>query len=170
MNDRLYRFRPDQAVFETGTAQGKQLLLANNVQEILLHWFAPNGEFLELERLPIPSGPIQYTVRDKPEHNAQVLWLRRYDEIVEHELAELKKRIGFVPGEITVRKFESEYPAGIFDLPGEYVQFLENPQAYSEEDRHWFERYIREWRQSNSFVLCFDEEYWMTESGEVAHS
>ena len=65
MNDRLYRFRPDQAVFETGMAQGKQLLLANNVQEILLHWFAPNGEFLELERLPIPPGPARASRRSR---------------------------------------------------------------------------------------------------------
>jgi ankyrin repeat protein len=49
MNDRLYRFRPDQAVFETGTTQGKQVLLANSyyLQEILLHWFAADGEFLD---------------------------------------------------------------------------------------------------------------------------
>lgn len=50
MTDRLYPLRHDQEVFETGTAQGKQLLLANTVSEIILHWFAPDGEFLEQER------------------------------------------------------------------------------------------------------------------------
>ncbi len=159
MNDRLYRVRPDQEVFETGTAQGKQLLLSVNVSEISLHWFATDGEFLELQRIPVEPSPFSTY---KPE------W--EWEARVKRQLAALKERIGFVPGEIAIRKFESEYPAGIYDLPGEYVQFLENPEAYSQEDRKWFEKYIREWRDANSFVLAFDDEYWMTESGEVAHS
>jgi hypothetical protein len=171
MNERLYRFRPDQAVFETGTAQGKQLLLANNyyLQEILLHWFAADGKFLELERVPIPQGPIQITVRDKPELHAQVVWLRSYQEKVDHQLAQLKERIGFVPGDIAVRKFESE-EAAIFDLPGEYVQFLENRETYSEEDQKRFDGYIRKWRERNNFVLECCNEYWMSADGEVESS
>jgi hypothetical protein len=171
MNERLYRFRPDQAVFETGTAQGKQLLLANNygLQEILLHWFAADGEFLELERVPIPPGPIQITVRDKPELHAQVVWLRSYKEKVEHQLAELKERIGFVPGEIAVRKFQSD-EAGIQDLPGEYEEFLMKRDDYSEEDQRYFDGYIREFRNRNCFVLEFCEQYWMSADGEVEHS
>jgi hypothetical protein len=169
MAGRLYRLRPDQEVFQTGTAQGKQLLLGTNVQDIVLHWFAPDGEFLELERLPIPPGPIQILVRDKPELHTQVVWLRTYDEKVGHQLAELKERIGFVAGEIAVRKFESE-EAAIFDLPGEYVQFLENRETSSEEDQKWFDGYIRKWRERNCFVLEFCVEYWMSEDGEVESS
>jgi hypothetical protein len=65
MNERLYCLRPDPAVFDTGTARAKQILLFNNVDEISLLWFAPNGEFLELERIPIapatmPPGSRQW--------------------------------------------------------------------------------------------------------------
>jgi hypothetical protein len=58
MEERLYRLRPDQAVFETGMAQGKQLLLANTVGDIQLHWFASDGKFLELQRIPIEPATM----------------------------------------------------------------------------------------------------------------
>ena len=48
MGERLYSLRHGQEVFDTGMAQGKQVLLANTVQDILLHWFAPDGQFLGL--------------------------------------------------------------------------------------------------------------------------
>ncbi len=60
MNERLYRLRPDQGVFETGIAQGKQVLLAATVHDILMHWFAPSGEFLGLERCPMPVEPATF--------------------------------------------------------------------------------------------------------------
>lgn len=145
MQERLYCLRRDQEVFETGMAQGKQLLLATTVHDLLLHWFAPTGEFLGLERRPLSFAQVQ------------------------REVAALKEEIGFVAGNIAVRKFESE-EASIEDLPGEYQEFLDNREAYSEEDRLAFEKYIREWRQANCFVLGFCEQYWMSASGEVEHS
>ena len=81
----------------------------------------------------------------------------------------MKEQIGFVPGEIAIRKFDSE-EAGIYDLPGEYVEYLENRETYSEEDKRWFDEYIRKWREGNCFVLGYCEEHWMSESGEVEHS
>jgi hypothetical protein len=170
MSDRLYPLRHDQGVFETGIAQGKQLLLANTVDEILLHWFAPNGEFIELERHRIPkqsadSGRVwdvkTGTVLSDP---ASGYWQR-----VERELTTLKERIGFVAQDIAVRKFESE-EACIEDLPGEYQEFLDNRDDYSEEDRQAFDEYIRKWRRNNSFVVEFCEQYWMSATGEVEHS
>jgi hypothetical protein len=155
-------------VFETGTAQGKQLLLATNVVDVLLHWFAPGGEFLAMERIPIDPATLP------PGHRQ---WLDgkviaegfRWEERVKRQLAALKEQLGFVPCEIAIRKFESE-EACIYDLPGEYVQFLENPEAYSEEDRQAFEGYIQRWRQAKDFVLEFCNEYWMNASGEVTSS
>src|SRR5436305_11498884 len=136
MNNRLYPLRHDQGVFETGTAQGKQLLLANTVSEIILHWFAPNGEFLEQERIPIepatmPPGHRQWLAGQVVSEGL------RWEERIKRQLAALKERIGFVPGDIAVRKFESE-EAGIYDLPGDYVQFLENRETYSREDQKAF--------------------------------
>jgi hypothetical protein len=150
-------------------AQGKQLLLANTVQEILLHWFAPSGEFLELERYPIPDESYGRRVWDVKTGTVISETASGYWEKVEREMAALKERIGFVPGDIAVRKFESE-EASIEDLPGEYQEFLMKREAYSEEDRQAFDGYIREWRERNCFVLEFTEQYWMSESGEVEHS
>jgi len=168
MDERLYRLRPDQAVFETGTAQGKQLLLANTLSDIHLHWFGPDGEFLELQRIPIepatiPPGHRQWQVGKVISEGLN--WKER----LKRQLTALKEQLGFVPGEIVICKFESE-EAGIHDLPGEYVQFLENPEEYSAQDRQAFEGYIQKWRQAKDFVLAFYEEYWMNESGEVTHS
>jgi hypothetical protein len=163
MDERLYHLRHDQEVFETGIAQGKQLLLATTVHDILLHWFAPNGEFLGLERcrMPVEPGTFPGTAIYRTGSG--------YWEQVKREVAALKERIGFAPCDIAVRKFESE-EASIQDLPGEYQEFLENREAYSEEDRRAFEGYIREWGRANSFVLEFSEQYWMSASGEVEHS
>jgi hypothetical protein len=168
MNDRLYRFLPDQGVFETGMAQGKQLLLADTVSDILLHWFAPNGEFLEMERIPIEPATMPPGQRQWRDGKVVAEGLNR-EERVKRQLAALKERIGFVPGEIAVRKFESE-EAGIDDLPGEYQEFLDNREDYSKEDQKYFDGYIRDWRRDNCFVLNFYEQYWMSESGEVEHS
>ena len=147
MSERLYHLRQEQGVFETGLAQGKQLLLATTVHEILLHWFAPGGEFLGLER-----------------HH-----LMGHGEQVELEVAALKEKIGFIPKDIAICKFASE-EAAIEDLPGEYEHFLQNPHAYGPGDHEAFERYIREWRLRGCFVLDFTEQYWISAEGEVEAS
>jgi hypothetical protein len=170
MCNRRYALRHDPGAFETGTAQGKQLLLANTVHEILLHWFAPNGEFIELERHPIPKGSGASgrvwsvktgTVLSEP---APGYWQR-----VEREVNALKERIGFVAQDIAVCKFESE-EACIEDLPGEYQEFLDNREDYSAADQLAFDEYIRKWRSRDCFVLEFCEQYWMSATGEVEHS
>jgi hypothetical protein len=164
MDERLFRLRPDPAVFDTGTAQGKQLLLATTVHDILTHWFASDGEFLGLEpfRMPVEPGKFPGTTIHRTGSN--------YWKQVNREVAELKARIGFVRGDILIRKFESE-TASILDLPSEYVEFLENRKEYSDEDRAAFNEYIRKWRQAKDFVLeIYGIEYWMDEAGEVTHS
>jgi len=166
---RLYRIRPDPAVFDTGTAQGKQLLLSNNVDEIWLHWFARNGKFLELERIPIEPAAMQpghRVWRDGKVVAEGLTW----DQRVERQLAAIREKIGVVRCDILIRKFETEV-AAIFDLPSEYVEFLDNPEDYSKDDREAFQGYIREWRRAKDFVLDFyGIEYWINEAGEVTHS
>jgi hypothetical protein len=163
MDQRLYHLRQGQGVFETGTAQGKQLLLASTVHDILLHWFAPDGAFLCLERHRMGVAPGTFPATPIYRTDAG------YREQVEREIAALKEKMGFVPGDIAVAKFESE-EAGIQDLPGEYEEFLRDPQAYPPEDREAFERSIRQWRESGSFVLEFSEQYWLSAAGKVEAS
>jgi hypothetical protein len=160
MDGRLYRLRGDQERFEAGLAQGKQVLLGTTVHEILLHWFAPNGEFLELERIRMAVEPGTF-----PGTRIYRTGLD-YWEQVNHEIAALKARIDFVPADILIRKFESE-EACIEDLPGDYFYFLQHREEYSEEDQRVFDEYIRDWRKGNNFVLEFCEQYWMSASGEV---
>jgi hypothetical protein len=150
-------------VFETGTAQGKQLLLATTIHGILLHWFTPEGAFLGLERHRMAVAPGTFPASTIYRTDAA------YWEQVEREVAALKEKIGFVPADIAVAKFESE-KASIQDLPGRYEEFLDDPQAYPPEDREAFEGLIRQWRQSGSFVLEFSEEYWISAAGEVESS
>ena len=132
------------------------------------HWFAPNGTFLELQRIPIEPAsmaPGQRVWQDGKVVAEALSWKER----VQRQLAVLKEQLGFVPCDILVRKFESE-GAAIFDLPGEYVQFQEDPEAYSKADRQAYEGYLRKWRQAKDFVLEFTVEYWMNEAGEVTSS
>jgi hypothetical protein len=150
--ERLYRLRHDQEVFETGSAQGKQLLLACTVTDILLHWFSLEGVFLELERHPLSTGA-------GPGYEAKVF----------QEVAALKERLGFRPHPIQVRKFLSE-EACIEDLPGEYQEFLDHPERFCAADRSAFAGHLHQWYESGAFVLEFTEQYWMSPEGEVTHS
>jgi hypothetical protein len=165
MDDRLYRLRGDQERFEAGLAQGKQLLLATTVDDILLHWFAPDGEFLQLERIPIEPALLSPGQRVWQDGKLVAEGLR-WNDRVERQLAALKERLGFVPADIAVRKFESE-EACIEDWPGDYFHFLHYREEYSEEDQRVFDEYIEDWREGNNFVLEFYEQYWMSASGEV---
>jgi hypothetical protein len=169
MSDRLYPLQHDQGVFETGTAQGKQLLLANTVDQILLHWFAPTGEFLELERYPIPDEVPGKWVSDAKTGTRIFQPASGYWQKVEHEMTAIKQRIGFVPGDIAIHKFQSE-EACIEDLPGEFQEFLMKREEYSDADKKAFDKYIEDWRRDNCFVLEFTEQYWMSAEGEVEHS
>jgi hypothetical protein len=168
MSERLYCLRPDPAVFDAGTARGKQVLLSNDVNEISLYWFAPDGTFLELELIPIEPATLPPGSRKWSDGKVVAEGLN-WNQRVERQLADLKDKLGFVQGEIHVRKFESDAGA-ILDLPGEYVEFLDNAEEYSTEDRERFEGYIQEWRQAKDFVLDLGIEYWMNEAGEVTSS
>jgi hypothetical protein len=160
MDDARYLLCHDQGYFEAGRAGDRLVLLGLTVREVVAHWFDAEGCFLGLERFPIdvdirviPGG----TVYRKGES---------YDGQVEAEMSALKRRLGFVPETIRVRRFESDEVA-IFDLPGECEAFLESPGSYSPEDRAYYERMIAEWRARGDFVIHWDGEYWLTAEGSV---
>lgn len=163
MTERLYNLRHGQVVFETGTAYGKQLLLAATVHEILLHWFGSDGAFLGMDRHRMAVAPAAFAGTTVYQTDS------RYWDEVERELSALKESIGFVPKDIAVRKFESE-EASIEDLPGEYEQFLHDPRSYSPEERETIEKCVRQWRESGRFVLDIYEQYWISSAGEVESS
>ena len=103
MSERLYCLRPDPAVFDAGTARGKQVLLSNDVNEISLYWFAPDGTFLELELIPIEPATLPPGSRKWSDGKVVAEGLN-WNQRVERQLADLKDKLGFVQGEIHVRK------------------------------------------------------------------
>jgi hypothetical protein len=160
VNERLYTIRHDQGYFTTGLAGGKQVLLGNTVHEIVAHWFDLEGRFVGLERFQMGVDPPTYPGTTIYQTGGE------YQAREDTELAALKRRLGFQPADIRVQVFESE-EASIVDLPGEYEEFLESPEAADAEEREFFPEYIAEWRAKGRFVLNWSVDYWLSADGRV---
>jgi hypothetical protein len=160
VDERLYRLPHGQEYFEAGTAAGKQVLLGNTVHHVVLHWFDSEGRFVEVWRFQMAVDPEKYPGKSIYRTDAA------YWQQVKSEIETIKARIGFVPADILVRKFESE-EASIEDLPGTFADFLRSPHAYDEADRKSLEDAIRYWHEQGCFVLSWGEDYWLSGSGEV---
>jgi hypothetical protein len=160
VSDRLYTLRHDQGYFETGLANGRQVLLGNTLREIVAHWFDLAGHFLGLERFPMmvdpPTFPGTTIYRTGSEYHREV----------GAELAALKGRLGFRPADIRVYAFASD-EAAIADLPGEYEQFLASPESATPEHRECYPGYITAWRAERRFVLDWCVDYWLSADGRV---
>src|SRR5262249_53955140 len=115
---------------ECGWCEDRQVLLGyTHLGNCLgVHWFAADGRFLGLERVPLAGTP--------PTHPGTTTYL--YDPAFEQPKAEqpaaLKDRLGFRAGDIRVRRFESG-EASIRELSGEYEEYLQSPESVSPEER-----------------------------------
>ena len=160
MNERLYRIRQGQGYFDAGLARGKQVLLGNIVHEIIVHWFDMAGNFLELQRFQMDVDPPAFpgTTIYRTDSN--------YHRQVDAEIARMKQRLGFREADILLRAFESD-EAAIYDLPGEYEQFLESPETADSEEREHVPQEIAKWRAEGRFVIQWCVDYWLTAEGEV---
>ena len=161
VEERLYHLRTDQGYFETGIAQGKQLLLYETVHEIIAHWFDMDGVFLSLERLRMDVDP--------PTHPGTQIYKTdgEYWRAVETEVAAFKQRLGLRSADIRVWAFESE-EASIEDLPGDFDEAHGLPEFDGPEDGEWYDEFVAEWGRKDRFVLCMCScEYWMEADGEV---
>src|SRR4051812_42757019 len=118
MSERLYSIRQGQGYFEVGLARGKQVLLGNTVHEIIAHWFDLEGRFVGLERFRMAVDPLTFPGTTIYRSGSE------YQREVDAEMARLMRQIGFRPGDIRVKSFESE-EAALSDLPGDYEHFLE---------------------------------------------
>jgi hypothetical protein len=82
-----------------------------------------------------------------------------------------KPALSFTPGTIRVKPFFlPDLWIGIRNLPDHYQKFLDNPADASEEERRYYPEKIRDWRESGSFVLWFNEDYYLSKDGEVESS
>ncbi len=77
----------------------------------------------------------------------------------------------FVPGTISVKAFSlPELGLGIQDLPDHYQDFLDHPENNNEDERQHYPKEIDEWRESGSFVLLRNEDYYLNADGEIESS
>jgi hypothetical protein len=136
-------------------------LLGTNPQEIVLHWFTADGEFIGVEKRRLDVGP-------PPTFPGTTIHQRSpaYAALVQREVDALMDVIGFEWGEIRIRKFSCD-EASIEDLPGDYVRFLEDPASFDDEDREHLPALIRKFRRSGMYVLAWNEQYWVKKSGEI---
>jgi hypothetical protein len=127
----------------------------------VLHWFAPDGRFLGLERVPVVAAP-------PPKHLGSTIF--RYHAAFEQakaaELAALKERLEFRPSDIAVQLFDSE-EACLQELAGEYEEYLESPESFDDEERQALAEGLEQWRSKGFFVLVWPEEYWLSSDGRV---
>lgn len=56
---------------------------------------------------------------------------------------------------------------GIEAMPAEYSDFLEDPESADEIDQVEMPTLIQDWIDENLFVFWWNEDYWMSPSGEV---
>lgn len=77
----------------------------------------------------------------------------------------------FTPETICVKSFfVPDIWFGIQDLPDHYQEFLDHPENTDEAERlDWMES-IEDWRERKSFVLWCNEDYYLSEDGELESS
>lgn len=164
VGERLYPLRLGTGWhIECGRCGGRQVLLGfTHIGHcFVLHWFAADGRFLGLERVPVAAAP-------PPRHPGTTIF--RHDPAFERakaaELAALKERLGFRAGDIAVHRFESD-EACIQELSGEYEEYLQSPESFSPEEREALAEDLAAWHRKGYFALAWHEEYWLSQDGQV---
>ena len=107
--------------------------------------FDSEGVFASAEYLPQPSGPDAFEV-------ATALFRDR----------------GVADTPISVQKFWlDDCEIGVRDLPESLIEFVDNPDDFSAEEKTELTRALREWKKQGRFVLFCEEEFEMSSVGEV---
>lgn len=74
----------------------------------------------------------------------------------------------FMPGTICVKMFLiSDIWFGIQDLPDHYQEFLDHPENTEEKERPDWMREVEDWRERKSFVLWCNEDFYLSEDGDL---
>lgn len=147
---RLYCFAPGEGYFDAGiTRDGRQALMAAFYPATFAVFFDADGELLEYVERP--------NEHSTPDTDALRAWQRE---------------LGFEPQAIRVQQFELEdVGLGIEELPGHYIDFLEDPYAETDpEERAALLESIRIWLEEGSFVLYWGNDLWLDGSGHVTSS
>lgn len=77
----------------------------------------------------------------------------------------------FMPGTIHVKSFfVPDIWFGIQDLPDHYQEFIDQPNRADEELYFGYPELIEDWRERKSFILWCNEDYDVSEDGELESS
>lgn len=148
---------------ECGHCGNRQVLLGftHLANCFVLHWFATDGRFLGLERIPLATPP-------PPMHPGTTIYkhVAKFEHAKAEELTALKARLCFRHGDILVLRFESD-EACIQELASEYEEYLLFPESLSPEVRAVCAKGLDEWRRKRYFSLVWNDEYWMSSNGDV---
>lgn len=156
----LYSIATNIPYFYTGhLADGTQTLMGVQLPHILMIEFDADGNYLKTslkefseERQPTDAALVEADAEN--EFSAHIYGWQ----------VELK----VIPSTISVKRFYlPERFIGITDLPEHYQQVLDYPENFTEERLQELQGDIEAWRGSGEFVLDWDEDYYMSEKGEV---
>ena len=77
----------------------------------------------------------------------------------------------FTPGTISVKAFFlPDLWLGIRDLPDHYQDFVDHPEDATEDERFYYPDEIDGWRGRGTFVLWWNEDYFLNAEGELESS
>ena len=160
---RLYKIATNVPYFYTGRlADGAQTLMGVQPPDLVGVVFSVDGDYIKTLTKHI-SQERRLTTQDQSE----VVPDADEDEFSAY-IYEWQTELKVMPDTISVKQFYlPERYIGISDLPEHYQEVLDHPENFSEERLRELQGDIQAWRGSGEFVLDWDEDYYMSEEGEV---
>ena len=162
--DRLYNIQNSTYYFHTGClTDGHQVLMGVQMPEAVLLLFDASGNYecthvRDFSTLPSTDFSQGFYAQEGISH------------ISEKEIPAWQEEIGYVPGTIRVKRFFlPERWIGIREIPEDYEEEAINAD-FPDEEAEEMREVRRRWYADQSFVLCFDEDYYMSEDGDVDSS
>jgi hypothetical protein len=162
-NDYRYTLNPQERSFETGTAEGSQVLLGLWFPYLVAVFFDSNGDLVSNEQRQLSSdaealGRCSFHSKEFRHH-------------VMLERALWENELHFVSGPISVKKFSLPYyELAIEDYPSFIREVLADPTNHSVEDAKGAQDLLGIWEEVGQFVFYWTNDYWMNRDGEVVAS
>lgn len=164
----LYNIAINIPYFYTGrSSNGTQTLMGVQMPDLVMVVFDADGNYLrtDLKAIPQDREPDDREPVNAPQVETDV-------DSAENEFSayinEWQTDLGVVPGTISVKQFYlPERFIGITDLPEHYQEVLDHPENFTEERLQMLRRDIEAWRTNGQFVLDWDEDYYMSEEGDL---
>lgn len=161
-HERLYTVASNPPYFYTGRlANGTQLLMGIQPPDFVLVEFDIHGNYLRVwgeDNALGSSGISQHLVEPKADETLV-------------QLQSWQTKLGIKHDTILIKKFFlPERWIGIKELPEHYQEVLDEPDTFTLERQKQLNDDIRLWNDAGSFVLYWDEDYYLNREGEIESS